>query len=66
MGAFPQAGIVMSLPSSDEAVVVIPIYNLETDPCPVSKDIKDLGIGDEVLVVFLGGDLHRPIVSCKL
>lgn len=65
MSAFPQAGIVMSL-SDDEAVVAVPIYNLETELCPISKDIKDLKIGDEVLVVFLAGDLHRPVVMCRL
>jgi hypothetical protein len=113
MNTFPQAGILMALNAEKaEAIVMIPLFNMETDWCPVAKNllyeqtIEESGItsdnpvfysdkektsvvtsaavgeetkrnitmqkygslqtGDEVLVIFLNGDIHQPVVAGRL
>lgn len=67
---FPQAGIITSL-GGTQGKAYIPLIKEETDWCPVAANLllfeKDpLNIGDEVLVVFLNGDPHSPVISAKL
>jgi hypothetical protein len=114
MNTFPQAGILMALNAEKaEAIVMIPLFNMETDWCPVCKNLLyqeevklekpvltadppstidkppgtppdtfvavnatagtiqketygSLKVGDEVLVVFLNGDIHQPVVAGRL
>ncbi|WCK53834.1 hypothetical protein PP175_21330 [Aneurinibacillus sp. Ricciae_BoGa-3] len=105
MSTFPQAGILTSLNvDSAEAKVAIPLFNFETDWCPISTHLlyqtdvelsnvtlqnvqigtvssesgtieslkaekikfSTLKVGDEVLLTFLNGDIHRPIVVARL
>ncbi|WCK55434.1 hypothetical protein PP175_05645 [Aneurinibacillus sp. Ricciae_BoGa-3] len=110
---FPQTGILSSLDvDKAEAKVAIPLFNMETDWCPVAthllyqtnveentveadnptiysdsektsvtisgaKEIETkvtlqkekygtLKVGDEVLVIFLNGNIHWPIVAARL
>jgi len=65
--AFPQSGIITSLDTTNnEAVVAIPIFNIETESAPIIVSDTPLEVGDEVIILFLNGDLHRPIVIGKI
>jgi|GEM_PF-2661640 Uncharacterized protein conserved in bacteria len=74
-GHFPQVGIVTKVNLKNQtAAVWLPLEQMETDFLRISSNYVGTGWGmtqklnvrDEVLVIPLGGDLRRGIISARL
>jgi len=61
---YPQRGIVITLQGNYQAKVHLPEAQFDTDWADSCVWLQTAGV--EVLVVFINGDLNRPIITARL